>query len=353
MAILDPERLSEAVQRLIEHAHGLHLALIVLLAQRLGRDLADDYWARRRSAETAELERAVRRLIEASGKQRSSEALAAVGGIYEASARRSLRLLGRLRIEATPAGFKRPDPAAMRALAADLAQRLAATDARVLRSTCDVYRQVIGRVTAEGLVGEHTRRRAAQSALDTFAERGIAGFVDGAGKRWDLASYTEMATRTATLKASRQGVTDTVRASNRDLVIVGGSSSSCPLCVPWEGRVLSLDGATPGYPTLAEAQSAGLHHPNCGHGIDPYVEGLTDASEIQHGDPQRYQARQEQRRLERGIRAWKRREAAALDEVSKRRAAAKKREWQARLREHVDANDLKRLRYREGIHGAI
>jgi hypothetical protein len=353
MAIIDPDKLAEAAHKLVEHSHGLHLALIVLLAGRLKRDLDDDDWELRRSAETAELEAKARRLIDESGKERTAEAIAAVTGAYEATARRSLRLVHGLRIEATAESFKRPDPATVRALADDLTQRLAATDARILRSTSDAYRQVIGQVTAEGLAGEHTRRRAAQAALDAFADRGITGYVDGAGKHWNLASYTEMATRTAALKASRQGVLDTVRASGRDLVVVGGSSSSCPLCVPWEGRVLSLDGATPGYPALAEAEAAGLHHPNCGHGIDPYVEGLTDTSEIQHGDEERYEARQQQRYLERGIRTWKRREAAALDELSRRRAAAKVRAWQARLREHVDAHDLKRLRYREQTTKAI
>jgi len=353
MAIIDPDKIAELAHKLIEHSHGLHLALIVLIAGRLKRGLDDDDWAARRSAETADVEREAKRLVAGGAQGRRSEAIAAVTAAYEMTAQRSLRLVRSVRIEATVVSFKTPDPASVGALADDLAERLAATDARVLRSTADVYRQVIGRVTAEGLAGEHTRRRAAQAALDLFADRGIAGFVDGAGKRWNLASYTEMATRTAALKASRQGVIDAVRSSGRDLVIVGGSSSSCPLCVPWEGRVLSLDGATPGYPTLARAQAAGLHHPNCGHGIDPYVEGLTDASELQHGDDERYAARQQQRYLERGVRTWKRREAAAFDEVSKRRAAIKVREWQARLREHVDAHDLKRLRYREQTRKAI
>jgi hypothetical protein len=208
-------------------------------------------------------------------------------------------------------------------------------------------------VTAQGLAGDFTRRGAAQAALDSFASRGITGFVDGSGKAWNLASYTEMACRTAAHNAARQGVFDGVRSAGRDLVIVSGSPSCCDMCAPWEGEVLSLDGATPGYPTLAEAEGDGLFHPNCAHSADPYVEGLTRLGTTQQGDPVRYAAQQQQRYLERGVREWKRREAASLDDLAAGKARAKVGEWQARLREHTAANDLRRLSYREQIGKAI
>ena len=43
----------------------------------------------------------------------------------------------------------------------------------------------------------------------------------------------------------------------------------------------------------------------------------------------------------------------ALDDAAARAAQAKVREWQERLREHVAANGLKRLSYREQIGKAI
>ena len=71
------------------------------------------------------------------------------------------------------------------------------------------------------------------------------------------------------------------------------------------------------------------------------------------GDPEDDAARQEQRRLERGIREWKRVEAAALDDLARARARAKVRDWQGRLTTHVDDNDLKRQRHREQIRSAL
>lgn len=43
------------------------------------------------------------------------------------------------------------------------------------------------------------------------------------------------------------------------------------MCAPWNGKVLSLTGQTPGYPTLEEAEGAGLFHPNCRHASSLYI----------------------------------------------------------------------------------
>jgi hypothetical protein len=242
---------------------------------------------------------------------------------------------------------------ALAALVADLTVRLASTEARILRSAGDVYRQVIARATTEGLLGRLTRRQAAQAALNEFAARGVTGFIDAAGRSWNLASYTEMATRTAAISAARMGKLDAMRARGHDLAIISGNTASCELCAPWEGVVVSVDGATPGYPTLDEAEGDGLFHANCGHQPDPYIEGLTEEQQANRSDPERYAALQEQRRLERGVRGYKMRAAAALDEKAKAAAEAKVRELQGRLRDHVSEYSLPRLYYREQVGKAI
>ncbi len=138
-------------------------------------------------------------------------------------------------------------------------------------------------------------------------------------------------------------------------------------CRPWEGRVLSLSGqvgavivpsVTGGDPvtvrvagTLAEAKRAGLQHPNCSHRVTAYLPGATKLVAAQH-DSEGYAAKQEQRGIERQIRHWKRRESLALTDEARATARRKVRAWQGRLREHVDANDIKRLRYREQVGDA-
>lgn len=87
---------------------------------------------------------------------------------------------------------------------------------------------------------------------------------------------------------------------------------------------------------------------NCRHQLGAYIEGLTKPM-THTADPAGDAARQEQRRLERGVRQWRRREAVAMSDQERARARAKVREWQQALKAHVDANDLKRLRYREQV----
>ena len=344
--MIDPEQLARIAQRLVERYRDAELAAFALVARRLAKRLDSEEWAAYQQLQAAGLSRDVRRIVQALAKGRDAEVAALVTAAAGVGAREAALLLADSAAAGSP-------PSALAALTRDLAGRLAAADLRILRATDDVFRQVIARVTAQGLAGEYTRRQAAQAALNLFSGRGITGFVDAAGRQWNLASYAEMACRTAANGAARQGTFDRMRAAGRDLAVIGGSSSGCELCSDWEGEVVSLDGVTPGYPTLAEAEGAGLFHPNCTHQPYPYVPGLTQTSGIARSDAGTYEARQQQRYLERGIRAWKTRQAVALDDAAARAAQAKVREWQERLREHVAANGLKRLSYREQIGKAI
>lgn len=66
-----------------------------------------------------------------------------------------------------------------------------------------------------------------------------------------------------------------------------------------------------------------------------------------------YEDTQRQREIERHIRAWKRREAAAMDDAARRRAGAYVRKWQKAAREHVAAHEhLRRKPQREQIRAA-
>jgi len=240
--------------------------------------------------------------------------------------------------------------AGIRALGREAVRGMEAGRLQVLRQFDDGYRQIISRVAAETLTGAITRRDATQQALNQFAESGIGGFIDRSGRRWDLASYGEMATRTGVMQAQRQGAADQYQANGRDLVIVSDSPEECELCRPWEGRVLSVSGLTPGYPTVADATADGLFHANCTHVYTLYVPGLTE--KVLRGaeeNPDGYQERQQQRYIERGIRDWKRRKAIAITPEAKAQAGAYVKKWDERMTAFIEENDRIRTRYREQI----
>jgi hypothetical protein len=184
-----------------------------------------------------------------------------------------------------------------------------------------------------------SRVQAAQKALDDLAARGLTGFVDKAGRRWDLVSYVEMATRTAVSNAWDEHQAAALIRAGIDLVLVGTHSTegSCPRCLPWLGRTLSLAGATPDYPTLADARAAGFRHPNCRCSWAPI--GADIAAEVTNPvDVERaaaaYAASQRQRALERRVRAAHRRTATAATPATRAKARRDLRAAQTAADQH-------------------
>lgn len=249
---------------------------------------------------------------------------------------------------------RRPAPA-VEQLARQTLGALKTAHVQILRTTVDVYRDVISETLARTLTGVDTRLGAAQAALDRWAMRGIAGFVDGAGRRWELETYAEMAVRTGTQRAYAEAKVDRFRGAGRSLVVVSDSPEECPLCRPWEGKVLSIDGRHVGTTvdgeqvvgTLSDATAAGLFHPNCTHTVGLFVPGLSRPRAA--AAPAAYSARQRQREIERHIRRWKRRQAVALSPQAEAQARAKVRGWQAEMRTHLDRTGLFRWSEREQI----
>ncbi len=347
-AAQDPDlalRVAKAVADLYSQATG---DLLAIVARRLARGIDQPGWAERKLAETMDLRREVQIVVGALANEAPDVVEAAVRQGWVAG-------LGTGTAELV-------NEAAVDALVRETVAQVTGTHGGILRQALDVYRTVVADAAGQAVAGAQTRRQVAQRVLDGFADRGVATFVDRAGRRWALESYTEMATRTAVGRAQVAGTLARFEAAGDDLVIVSDAPQECEACRPWEGRVLSISGRTAKGTrvtggdgqrftvagTVREAQSAGLHHPNCRHRLGKFVAGLTNRM-TDTADPDGDTARQQQRYLERGVRRWKAREAAALDDAGRRSAAAKARAWQARLREHVDAEGLKRQPQRERL----
>lgn len=235
---------------------------------------------------------------------------------------------------------------AVEALAAATTEQLQGASLMIVRQTNDIYREVVTRIAGAPLTGADTRLEASQRILDEFAKRGITVF-DGK-RRWNIASYTEMATRSAVGQASVQGHIDQNNAMGFDLVMVSDHAEECHLCRPWEGKVLSQSGNDPRYPSLNAAKSGGLFHPNCGHRLQTYFEGYTTPLK-KTADPKGSEQREHQRYLERTIRYWKRREALAGTDKAKRKAAMKREEWQKQMKTFTDETGRRRKYEREQI----
>ena len=134
---------------------------------------------------------------------------------------------------------------------------------RIIRQTDDVYRQAVRQGVEYTTTGAGTRLEGSQKVINEFANRGVSGFRDTAGRAWNLNTYAEMATRTAVGRAQVEGNINRLTQNEINLGAVSAHAESCPICDPWEGQVLALNAQAEretDYPTVADAQSAGLWH---------------------------------------------------------------------------------------------
>lgn len=369
--------LARAIATIYEDAED---ALFGLVSQALADGIESPRWAEAKLMALGDLRRAVQDVTDALQRDASGAISRAVEEAYRRGGQSAVAELGAL-------DEGRRNFAARHLPGASQADRLARaavaeqgpTWQRILREPLDIYRSVIARVAGNTLLGTLTRRATAQRALDSFARRGVTSFTDVRGRRWSMSAYAEMAARSVTGRAAIEGHLDQLTALGEQLVIVSDAILECPLCRPWETKVLAINGQSGPHDlrlrkaiqppenrglrgllrapesvtvhvagSLTEARSAGLFHPNCRHSLSVYLPGVTERPpQPAHPSGATYEDTQQQRYYERQVRAWKRRAAASMDDQARRKANAKVRQYQAKIRQLVDDKGLTRKPHRE------
>ena len=229
-------------------------------------------------------------------------------------------------------------------------------NSNILRKVDDAYRSYMAESAAMLLAGTETRQQASQNMMNKLAAKGITTFTDKAGRTWDLGSYTEMAMRTASAHAALQGRIDTQVSLGNDLMQISRIGTTCPICAPWQGVVISISGKTPGYKTVDDARAAGVFHPNCRHTMVMWDVELDGEGQKELNGPQdiaqatfRYDLTQQQRANERMIRYWRGRKAAAITPAQKFKAQDKLDSWILKNIMFCEEHGLRRLPQREGL----
>jgi len=364
------ENLATEVRRLYEDAEA---SLLERLAAALEADIESPRWAELKLSAVGDLRRAVETISTALEQDTTGAVSEALVEAYNRGRQAAIAELGafdrgrELEVRRTV-----PGAAAVDRLAASMAEDTRPLFQRITRAVVDSFRSIVSRVSGGVLLGTTTRRQASQRALNQFAARGITGFVDKAGRSWDMAAYAEMAVRSVTARAAIEGHIDALAEINVGLVMVSDAPLECPLCRPWEGEVLTLadqsgphtiraeheikDGRTVVVHvagSLLEARAAGLFHPNCRHSLSAYLPGVTTRPAHHPTPGTTYEDTQRQREIERHIRRWKRVAAAAMDDDARRAANAKVRAWQKAMRDHLAAHPvLRRKPEREQVQTA-
>nr|DAW30960.1 MAG TPA: minor capsid protein [Caudoviricetes sp.] len=230
-----------------------------------------------------------------------------------------------------------------------------------LRQMDDVYRKTLFKANMYVANGASTVNQAVDMATKDFLLQGIRCIEYKNGRRVDIASYSEMAIRTANQRITLMA--DGVVRDKHGIhtVLAPAHGNTCPLCLAWQGKILIDDVYSSGkasegnYPLLSTAMKEGFLHPNCRHHPITFIPGINSVPKEQTEEEKqealnKYNAEQKQRYYERKIRKYKRLEVGSCDEKNTEMYKQKVSEYQLELQKHLSENRfLKRDTWREKI----
>lgn len=239
----------------------------------------------------------------------------------------------------------------------------------LLRMTDDIYRQTIFKAQMFYNTGAGSMWKCVDMATKDFLAAGYNCVEYKNGARVNIASYSEMALRTANKRANLMGQANFREKHGMHLVKVNARGTACPLCLPYLGKVYVDDvygGGTAeesrktGYPLLSSAVAGGLYHPQCKDSCSTYYEGISRepheiTKEQEEEINRRYNLEQKQRYYERNYRKNVRLANGSLTEENVKKYSARASAYKKKLTDLCNANsDVLRLdKQRLSLHGVL
>lgn len=208
-----------------------------------------------------------------------------VGEAYRNGSDQALAQIRRISVDLAdlPGSFAGVSVEAVAELQAALLDRLDDANRTVGRQVADVYRREQLRAALRATLGANgspqtaavdlQARLARDRAVRRLIQDGGTGFIDRAGRRWQLDTYARMAARTVTREAVVYGSMARMAAHGISLARVSSHAGSCDICKPMEGRLISLDGSISSFEGEAVFTTSRIppFHPNCAHSLAPFV----------------------------------------------------------------------------------
>ena len=183
------------------------------------------------------------------------------------------------------AGFFQTNQKRLDALMNAVEHDMKTAQTAVLRYTNDQYRKIIFQSQVAASSGALTYEKAVDMATSDFLKKGINCITYSNGAVHNIVSYADMAVRTASKRAYLMGEGQKRQEWGVSTVILNKRFNACPLCMPFEGKVLIDDVWSGGtskdgpYPLMSSAMAAGLYHPNCKDKHSTYFEGVSPKPE--------------------------------------------------------------------------
>lgn len=227
------------------------------------------------------------------------------------------------------------------------------------RTATHQFAQALDRAYMQITLGGMDSGTAIRSTIKQLSAEGVGAIryptgrtdtIEVAVRRAVVTGVNQTALRLQDARADEMGA---------DLVEVSAHAGARPSHAQWQGGIYSRSGKSRKYPdfvkTTGYGTGAGLGGWNCSHSFRPWFEGMSRTydkallKEYQAKDYEyngvrmtEYEALQEQRKIERSIRRWKREknalDAAGLDSSE---ASAKITEWNRRQKDFLEQTGLK------------
>ena len=223
----------------------------------------------------------------------------------------------------------------------------------LLRMTDDVYRKTLFKAQMFYNTGAGSMWQCVDMATKDFLAAGINCVQYKNGARVNIASYAEMALRTANKRANLMGQAQTREKWGIHTVKVNARGIACPMCLQWLDKVYiddvygdgtASESIKSGYPLLSTAVEGGLYHPNCKDSCSTYYEGISKepqeiSKESEKEIKRKYNLEQKQRYYERNYKKNMRMGNGCLDQQEAGKYFARASQYKNKLIDLCDNND--------------
>lgn len=210
----------------------------------------------------------------------------------------------------------------------------------MLRMVNDQYRKTIFNAQVMANSGAFTLQQSIDKATKDFLRTGINCIQYKNGRRVNIATYAEMAIRTANKRAVLISEGDVRNVYGIHTVRISSYGGCSETCLPWQGRIYIDDVYSGGtkeeaqekkLPLLSDAIAGGLFHPNCKHRASTYFYDLKKTlSKLEEDGVENPPEEQEHRKNLLHIQQQKRLENGFLDSNNIEQAKKRKEQWEIR-----------------------
>ena len=267
------------------------------------------------------------------------------------------------KVNQTESSFFKINEKKLKALIDETKENFEKAELSILRYSNDQYRKIIYDAQVYANTGSGTPQQAIDMATKDFLSKGINNIEYSNGAMVNIASYAEMAIRTANKRAYLQGEGEKRNEWGVHTVLVPNRGGGCPYCIKFQGKVFiddvwsggtEAESTSTGYPLLSTAVKARLFHPNCKDTVVTYFPGINTkpippTKEELEVKKQNYVIEQKQRYNERQIRKYKRLELGSTDDDNIEKYHNKRIQWQNYNKEFCEEHGLKRRYDREKV----